>query len=115
MMRYRVTVRPARSLALRFPGSSPPLVLNTVPTVEARLLPVLRGDPGPSGAAAAAFVHTQSVAAADWIVNHNLGVQPTVSVTDAGGNVVLAEVQHVSTAQARVRFALAVAGVARCH
>ena len=67
-----------------------------------------------AGGMAEPYVHTQSSAAATWIVNHNLGHRPLIDVLDAGGNVVGAEVVHVSENQANVLFAAAYTGQAVC-
>lgn len=60
-----------------------------------------------------AFVHQQWVASTVWTVNHNLGLRPTVSILDAGGNEVEADVVHMSANQLLIRFAIPVAGLAR--
>ena len=60
-----------------------------------------------------AYMHLQSSPALVWTVNHNLGVRPTVSLVDTGGNEVQADIVHTSANQLQVRFALPLAGVAR--
>lgn len=60
-----------------------------------------------------AFIHQQWVASAIWTINHNLGLRPTVSILDAGGNEVEADVLHMSANQLLIRFAIPVAGLAR--
>jgi hypothetical protein len=62
------------------------------------------GAPGGGGGASERYLHTQSVPSAAWVVNHNLGFRPNVSVTTLGGVVVWAEVLHVSINQAQVLF-----------
>ncbi len=69
-----------------------------------------RSPPSGSGVA---FVHQQWVPIVVWSVNHNLGLRPTVSVLDTGGNEVQADVVHLSANQLQIRFALPVAGLAR--
>ncbi len=73
------------------------------------------GTPGPSGASAASYTHTQSVAASTWIINHNLGYEPTVQLRSSGGAVIGGDVEHPSINQARAVFAGAIAGKARCN
>jgi hypothetical protein len=77
---------------------------------------VASGPQGPAGPPGAAldYEHVQSAASAEWIVNHNLGVEPAVSVLSAGGVEVLAQIVHVSVNQFRVYFASPQAGRARC-
>jgi len=70
-----------------------------------------QGPPGPSGGG---FNHTQSLAAAEWIINHNLGFRPAVEILGVGGNEVEAHVLHMSINQVRVYFTAAFAGSARC-
>ena len=61
------------------------------------------------------YVETFASPAAEWIVNHNRGVQPTsVTVMTPGGVEVVAQVLHVSPNQCRVNFASPQAGVVRC-
>lgn len=72
-----------------------------------------RGPPGPSGEGAA-FVHTQASALTEWIINHNLGSRPFVTVLSTGGVEVEASVTHVTTNQLRINFATPQAGTARC-
>lgn len=57
-------------------------------------------------------VFTQASPLAEWIVNHNLGYKPLVDVLDTGGNLVGAEVAHISLNQFAVRFAAPYAGQA---
>ncbi len=64
--------------------------------------------------AQSAYVHTQSSASTEWVVNHNLARRPFVAVTSPGGVEVMADVLHQSDNQVRIRFATAYAGVARC-
>lgn len=60
-----------------------------------------------------AFIHQQWVASAIWTINHNMGLRPSVSILDAGGNEVEADVVHISANQLQIRFAIPVAGLAR--
>lgn len=65
--------------------------------------------PGGDGAPT---VFTQASALAEWVVNHNLGYKPLVDILDTGGNLVGAEVAHISLNQFNVRFAAATTGQA---
>ncbi len=69
-----------------------------------------RSNPTSSGVA---YSHQQWVASQVWTINHNLGIRPTVSILDAGGNEIEAEVAHLSANQLQIRFVLPVAGLAR--
>lgn len=72
-----------------------------------------QGPPGIPGSPGAGFVHSQPSAEAEWIVNHNLGVRPSVAVIDTGGNEIDAAVLHMSTNQLRIYFVTPTAGFAR--
>jgi hypothetical protein len=61
------------------------------------------------------FVFTQAVAAATWIVNHNLGFKPNVSLFTVGGLEFEAEVVHVSVNQFQVNLTSAAAGSATAN
>jgi len=56
------------------------------------------------------FVFVQGVAAASWIVNHNLNKRPSVSVVDTGSNEVEGEVIHTDNNNLIINFAAAFTG-----
>lgn len=58
--------------------------------------------------------HTQTIPATQWTINHNLGVQPQISVLSLGGMLMLAEILHTSTNQAIIYFDNPTAGIANC-
>lgn len=102
--------------------ASPPVVImqTSAPVRVVKTAPVVavvasgpQGPPGPAGAAQD-YEHVQSAAATEWIVNHNLGVEPSVSVLSSGGAEIEASVLHVSVNQTRIYFASAQAGRVRC-
>jgi hypothetical protein len=74
---------------------------------------ILQGPAGPPGSGSA-YVHTQATASAVWTVNHNLGYYPSVAVVSPGGLEIIAETEHVSVNQLRVKLATALTGQARC-
>ncbi len=71
------------------------------------------GPPGPPGPPDA-FIHYQTTPSDVWIINHNLGYYPDVTVLSPGLAEVDAEVVHISTNQVRVYFVVPFAGIARC-
>ena len=73
-----------------------------------------KGDTGPPGNAAAQYEHQQLIAAATWVVNHNLGLRPQITVLSLGGATMWAEVIHASPNQALVYFDEPQAGLAIC-
>lgn len=66
------------------------------------------GQPGPT----ARYIHSQTSAQAQWIINHNLGYFPDVSVLSTGGMEVVAEIVHTSVNQVIVLFAVPYTGSA---
>lgn len=72
--------------AVNITGTAPSQVLNFV-------LPI-------SGS----YIHTQSVSASTWTINHNLGFNPAVSIVDSGENVVIGDVTYISTNALSVSF-----------
>jgi hypothetical protein len=60
------------------------------------------------------FVFVQAVPLAVWVVAHNLGFRPSVSVTSTAGVEVICEVFHVDNNVLECRFNVAFAGQARC-
>lgn len=75
-------------------------------------LRVAAGPSGPPGGAV--YEHTQSSPSQTWIINHNLGAYPSVTLRTVGGVEFEGEVTHTSSNQAVVSLAIAMAGVARC-
>lgn len=72
----------------------------------------LPGPPGPAGGTA--YEHLQPSPAAEWVVNHNLGLRPSVTVLSPGGVEVEAHVIHQSSQQLRIYFASPQSGSAHC-
>lgn len=79
---------------------------------------VTPGPPGPAGpegpaGSGASYVHTQSVAATTWTINHNLGYRPSVELLDSGSQEIDADVSHPTINQTVVTLIPASAGLAR--
>lgn len=73
------------------------------------------GPPGPPGSGegvAGSYVHIQGVTSNAWVINHNLGYYPAITVFDSGGAQVLGDIVHNSVNQATVQFASAFSGKA---
>jgi hypothetical protein len=74
------------------------------------------GPPGPPGSngSAIAFEFTQVTPASSWVINHNLGFKPNVTVEEAGtGNIIMSGEIHHSDDQLELQFNTPRAGVAR--
>lgn len=67
------------------------------------------GSGGTAGAAPASFEQAFA-STVSWIVNHNLGREPFISVLSVGGSELIAEVQHTSINQSIVYFSSPQAG-----
>lgn len=50
------------------------------------------------------FVFSQATPADEWIINHNLGGKPSVTVVDSADTVVFGEVSYNGTTQVTVNF-----------
>tara|TARA_R100001079_G_C4438618_1_gene147663 strand:- start:902 stop:1255 length:354 start_codon:yes stop_codon:yes gene_type:complete len=77
------------------------------------------GTQGPAGAGDLNFVHTQSVASSTWLVTHNLGKYPSVSVVDTSETEVVGKVIYKdwatgnsSSTKLQILFTAAFAGKA---
>lgn len=69
-----------------------------------------RGLPGSGGDLS--WRHVQGVAASTWIVLHNLGKYPSISIVDSGGSAVIGEIRYDSLNQCTLTFASAFSGEA---
>ena len=58
------------------------------------------------------FVHDQGVAAAEWVVTHNLAKYCSVTVVDTANTVIIGEVEYNSVNQVTLTFRSAFAGKA---
>lgn len=97
-----ITVTPAietvRTIEIGVPGPPGPPGLTGPPGPTGS-----DGAPGPPGPEAGRYVHQQSAASTNWLVQHNLGKKPAaVSVVDTAGTMVLSEVRHVDDNTLRI-------------
>ena len=60
-------------------------------------------------------VHPQPVAAATWVVTHNLAKIPALIVLDETGDTVFGDVRYDSLNQLTLLFSAPLAGTAYCH
>lgn len=72
------------------------------------------GPAGPAGAEGGHYRHTQSVAATVWIIEHNLGYRPAVTITDSAGTLNVGDVRHLDANTVRAEFINAFGGYAEC-
>lgn len=72
------------------------------------------GDQGPAGPTGGAYVHSQSIAASDWTVNHNLGFYPGgIEVQDSAGTPHEGAVEYVDANTLILHFGSSFGGTAR--
>lgn len=50
------------------------------------------------------YIHDQIMSSNVWIVNHTLDKFPSVSVVDTGGNLVMGDVEYITTSQLKISF-----------
>jgi hypothetical protein len=72
------------------------------------------GTNGTDGVDGGSYEHHQPVASTLWVVNHNLGYYPSISVLTLGRVRVDAGIVHLSPNQAQVLLDLPLAGFAIC-
>jgi hypothetical protein len=62
------------------------------------------------------YIHRQLVAESTWVVQHNLGKFPSISVIDSAGDEIEGgDVHHDSEIQATLRFSVSFSGTAICN
>lgn len=59
-----------------------------------------------------AYTHNQSVASSSWVITHNLGKTPSVSVQDSAGTDVVGQVTHNTEQKLTITFSGAISGKA---
>ena len=58
------------------------------------------------------YIHEQLVSSQFWLITHNLGKHPSVTVIDSGGSVVFGDVEYVSLNEITVSFGFPFGGTA---
>ena len=59
-----------------------------------------------------AYQHSQSATSSSWIITHNLGFYPNITVKDSAGSIVEGEIVYDSANQVTLNFQAAFSGVA---
>ena len=70
------------------------------------------GPQGPSGPPGSMYVYQQQIAASTWTIVHNLGVYPSVAVSDSSGSEVEGEIYYKDLNTVVLTFSAAFAGTA---
>lgn len=72
-----------------------------------------RGDQGiPGAAGGTSFVFDQAVPTSTWLITHNLGRYPSITVVDSAGSQVYGDAVYISDLVVRVEFSAAFSGKA---
>jgi hypothetical protein len=71
------------------------------------------GPPGPPGESGVAFEYQQTTESSSWLINHNLGFLPVLSVFNQAGHPIEGEVLNLNTNQTQVNFKIPIRGSAR--
>ena len=87
------------------------LVLGDEPSVTIVEVPGLQGPPGPPGDAFTA-VFAQSSPTTVWLLEHNLGRFPAISLVDTANDQIIGDVSYLDANVARVTFAAPTSGKA---
>ena len=95
------------------PPELPTVVLAPPLSTEITVLPVAgsAGPPGPAGPPGGSYyAHIQTVPAATWIIDHDLGKKVHVTIFDLVDRVIYADVDHGSLNQTTITFPSPVTG-----
>ena len=57
-----------------------------------------------NGEAISCYVHTQSQAAAEWTITHNLGIYPSVTVIDSSNDVCVGDIKYLDSNTVKASF-----------
>ena len=68
--------------------------------------------PDENGNIITAYVHEQSTASANWVVQHNLGKKPSITVVDSADTVVVGAYEYINDNEVRLHFNSAFTGKA---
>jgi hypothetical protein len=90
------------------PVNSPIVVTVTPPAVAA--VSVNQITVGPINQPNVAYTHTQGTSSATWVITHNLGWKPNVTVQDSGGSIVEGEIAYTNTMSLTITFTGAFSG-----
>ena len=73
-------------------------------------IPGPQGEQGPPGLADLHYDHDQMSASAYWVIDHNLGKYPSVSVIDSAGACCEGFVEYITSNRVTITFSAAFAG-----
>ena len=95
------------------PGSTVPIVVNDVILITT---PSGTQDFGTAQNVlepqALAYEHVQNAVSSSWVITHNLGFKPNVTVVDSGGTIYEGEITYTNSNSLTVSFSQAFSGKA---
>lgn len=104
--------------AMQLPSPQPPVVDDLIVVKANDGVSIAQGPqgaagpPGPPAGADLHYTHTQGPAASVWVITHNLGKFPDITVFDSAGDECDGDVVHNSLSQVTVTFSAPFSGVA---
>ena len=105
MVDYTLVIQPPSQVAVVVQPATPMGMAITVGQGPA-------GPPGIQGTADLNYQHDQMTASDIWLVTHNLGKYPSVTIIDSSGSVCEGHVEYISALQLSITFSSAFAGMA---
>lgn len=95
------------------PGTTVPIVVNDVILITTPSSSQEFGSQdNPLEPQALAYEHTQGSVSSSWVINHNLGFKPNVTVVDSGGTIYEGEITYTNANSLTVSFSQAFSGKA---
>lgn len=61
------------------------------------------------------YTHNQGTPDTSWVINHNLGKNPSITALDSAGREIEVAVQHISSNQAVVTLSVPLSGTAHAN
>lgn len=71
-----------------------------------------QGPTGPAGPSGTYFLFEQQTDSASWVVNHNLGYRPAVTVQDYGKITIEGDINYINANSLNITFSQAISGYA---
>jgi len=56
------------------------------------------------------FIYEQQQASDEWVITHNLGKFPSVTIIDSGDNIVFGDVQYINSNSLKITFTVIFSG-----
>lgn len=70
------------------------------------------GPPGPPGAATSTLTYAQATPSDYWLIEHNLGYQPNVTLTDSAGSAIFCSPHYIDANTIAINLSIPLSGFA---